>query len=184
LERDAARQPGFGEKESAVIANRAAPAPTTAAAPPVGRAVRAIVIAGLVAGTLDILYVIVFYGMRGASTQRILQSVSAGLLGRDAAVKGGAATAAFGLALHFIIALGAAAVFYAASRKLRFLVEKPLLGGVLFGAGAWLFMQLVVLPLSAVPPKSFPPPEWWVVFIAHITCVGPPIAFVVRRLAR
>lgn len=145
-------------------------------------ALRTILAAGAVAGVLDILYVIIFYAFRNVSPARILQSVAAGLLGREAAVKGGTATAALGLGLHFVIATGAAAVFYAASRKLRFLVEKPIVGGLLFGTGAWLFMQLVVLPLSAVPPRSFPPAEWHVGFIAHLTCVGLPIAFVARWL--
>jgi hypothetical protein len=145
---------------------------------------RAIFAAGLVAGVLDITYVIVIFGFRGVRPARILQGIAAGLLGREQALQGGAATAALGLALHFTIALGAAAVFYVASRRLRFLVEKPVLGGVAFGAGVWLFMNLVVLPLSANPPKSFPPPQWWIVFIAHLLCVGLPIAFVVRRLGR
>jgi hypothetical protein len=45
-------------------------------------------------------------------------------------------------------------------------------------------MQLVVLPLTALPHKPFPPPQWWVVFIAHLVCVGLPIALVVGRMER
>ncbi|HUR58859.1 MAG TPA: hypothetical protein VM029_14190 [Opitutaceae bacterium] len=142
---------------------------------------RVILTAGLIAGALDILYVIIIYGVRGVPATRILQGIAAGLLGSAAAGKGGVATAGLGLALHFVIAVGAAAAFYAVSRRLRFLVEYPVIGGLLFGGAVWLFMNLIVLPLSANPPRSFPPPQWGTVFVAHLLCVGLPIALVVRR---
>jgi hypothetical protein len=147
------------------------------------RALRTILTAGLIAGVLDIGYVFLVYGIwRGANSLKILQGIAGALIGREAAANGGLATAALGLAIHFCIALGVTAVFYALSRKLRFLVERPWVAGPLFGAAVWLVMQLVVLPLTAAPPKSFPPPQWWVVFIAHLVCVGLPIAVVVRRM--
>lgn len=145
-------------------------------------AATAIVSAGLIAGALDILYVIVFYGFRGVSAERILQSVAAAAIGREAAMQGGWQAAMLGLGFHFVIALGAAAAFYAVSRRLRFFVEHPLVGGPLYGVLVWLFMNLAVLPLSATPPKSFPSPGWAPVFIAHLVCVGLPIAWVVARL--
>jgi uncharacterized membrane protein YagU involved in acid resistance len=144
---------------------------------------RAIFWGGLWCGVLDIAFVIVFYGLRGASPVRILQSVAAGALGSPA-YQGGAGTAALGLALHFVISFGAATVFSVAALRLRFLTGQALVAGVLFGAAVWLFMQLVVLPLSASPPKSFPPPAPWPVIVAHLTCVGPPIALAARRFLR
>jgi uncharacterized membrane protein YagU involved in acid resistance len=132
---------------------------------------------------LDIGYVFLVYGIwRGANSLKILQGIAGALIGREAAANGGLATAVLGLAVHFCVALGMTAVFYALSRKLRFLVERPWVAGPLFGAAVWLVMQLVVLPLTAAPPKSFPPSQWWVVFIAHLVCVGLPIAVVVRRM--
>ena len=136
--------------------------------------------AGWVAGVLDIAYVIVFYGIKGVPAMRILQGVAAGLLGGDAAMNGGWATATLGLAIHFAIALVVAAVFVALSRALRWLVAYPLVSGPIYGVLVWLAMNLVVLPLTATPPKSFPPANWMPVFIAHLVCVGLPIALVVR----
>lgn len=134
---------------------------------------------------LDIGYVLVLYGLwRGANSVRILQGIAGGLIGRDAAANGGIATALLGLAIHFAIALSVAAVFYALSRKLRVLVERPWISGPIFGAVVWLVMQVVVLPLTATPPKAFPPSQWWVVFIAHLLCVGLPVALLVRRAER
>jgi hypothetical protein len=146
-------------------------------------ALRTILTAGVVAGVLDIAYVFVVYGLwRGANSFKILQGIAGALIGREAAANGGLATATLGLAIHFCIALSVTAVFYALSRKLRFFVGQPWIAGPLFGIALWLVMQLAVLPLTATPPKSFPPPQWWVVLIAHLVCVGLPIALIVRRM--
>ena len=155
--------------------------------------VRTIAAAGFVAGVLDLGYVIVFYGSKaalagtatfGAVAARIPKGIAAGVLGAPAALAGGAGTIVLGVALHFTIALGAATAFYAASRRWRSLTGRWWWSaGLVFGVAVWLFMQRVVLPLSAVPPKTFPPPQWLPVFIAHLLCVGLPIAGVTRRLA-
>lgn len=149
-----------------------------------GSAWRAIFYAGLVAGVADIAFIIVYYLLKNVPATRVLQGVAAGALGQNAAVKGGMATAILGLALHFVIAFGAAAVFYVTSRKLRWLVEKPILGGLFYGVCVWLFMNLAVLPLSATPPASFPGKTWLPVLFAHLTCVGLPIALITRKVAK
>ena len=143
-------------------------------------ALSTIFLAGVVAGVLDITYVFVVFGYRDGIAERVLQGIAAGLIGRDAAKAGGLGTAALGLGLHFVIALGAAATFYALSRRLRLLVRYWPIAGLLYGAAVWLFMNLVVLPLDANPPKVFPSPQWTKILIAHLICVGLPIALVVR----
>ena len=147
-------------------------------------AARVIFEAGLMAGVLDITYVIVFFGFSGVPAERILKGIAAAVLGRAAALQGGWGVAALGLGIHLYVALSAAAVFYALSRRLTFLTGHALLSGVGYGVLVWFVMNLVVLPLTATPPKSFPPPQWVAVFIAHLVCVGPPIALVVRRHAK
>src|SRR5438445_5547038 len=108
-------------------------------------AIRAIVFGGSVAAALDILFAISFSAYYGVSVTRVLQSVASGLLGRDA-YSGGAPTAALGLALHFAMAYAFACAFFLASRRLGFLVRRPVLSGALFGVVVFLVMWLVVLP--------------------------------------
>src|SRR4030095_9717030 len=88
----------------------------------------------------------------GVGPIRVLHSVASGLLGA-AAFQGGGKTAVLGLALHFLIATTAAAVFYFASRRLLFLIERPVPFGLLYGAIVYAFMNFVVLPLSNVAPR-------------------------------
>lgn len=153
--------------------SRAAAVPS----PAPSKATRAILWGGLIAGTLDITAACTTAALRGGSPVRTLQSVASGLLG-PGAFEGGRATAALGLLLHFVIAFTAAAVFYLASRKLRFLVEQPWISGPLYGIAVYFFMNLVVVPLSAAPFKI---PINFTGLLIHVFCVGLPIAFAVGR---
>ena len=149
------------------------------------RALRAILLGGLIAGTLDISYACIFsYVMRRTSPIRILQSVASGALGARA-FTGGIKTAVLGLAFHFFIALTAAAVYYFASRQLRLLITQAIICGVIYGIGIYLFMNFVVLPLSAIPFKmSYPPASLISGLLIHMFGIGLPIALVVRRYSR
>jgi len=123
-------------------------AATTAATS--SRAFLAIFWAGLACGVLDISQAFLAWGLlSGSRPSRVLQSVASGLLGPES-FKGGMATASLGAALHFFIAFTAAAVFYLASRKLSFLVQRPVLWGMIYGELVFLFMNYIVIPLSAI----------------------------------
>jgi hypothetical protein len=140
----------------------------------------AILQGGLCAGALDFIGACVSNASRGVAPLRIAQSIASGLLGR-AAFEGGYKTAALGVGLHFLIALGAAAVFCLASVRLHWSVEQPWLSGALYGIAVYWFMQLIVLPLSAIPFKqNFSWPVVVTGLIVHVLCVGWPIALICR----
>lgn len=147
------------------------------------RAVSAILWAGLVSGTLDITAALIVYGRFGASSVRLLQGIASGILGK-AAFQGGLATAFLGLFCHFFIATSAAAVYFAASRRVSVLVQHAVVSGGLYGIGVYFFMQLVVIPLSAIGPRAPSIGAVIVGVVIHICCVGLPIALMVRRFSR
>lgn len=141
---------------------------------------RAILWGGLAAGILDITYAFVASGLRGHGPVTVLQSVASGLLGK-AAFEGGLATAALGTVLHFFIATVAAAVYYAASRQLHFLTKHAVAFGMLYGIAVYIFMNFVVLPLSAIPfTVSYSPVKLVIDLLGHMLLVGLPIALAVR----
>jgi hypothetical protein len=146
--------------------------------------VRFVLVAGLAAGVLDIVNAILFWRIRsGVGAAAILQSVAAGLLG-EAAFAGGAATAALGLFLHLAIMCAMAAVYWAACRRLRWMLEKPVQAGVAYGLLTWAAMNYVVVPLSRAEPPPFVA-AWFVDgLLAHVLLVGLLFAFLARRLAR
>jgi hypothetical protein len=145
------------------------------------RPAAAILVGAAVAGVLDLIYAILVYSPRNPIL--IPQTIAGGVLGTES-YSGGALTAALGVALHFIIALGAATVYYFASRKLAFLVHRAALFGLVYGALVYLFMHLVVLPLSAVPSRDTPLIYQATEFVEHWFCVGLPIALSVRRYSQ
>ncbi len=141
------------------------------------RALPAILWGGLIGGTLDILYASVMSILSGGTPERMLKGIAAGLLGRNA-LSGGLEIAALGLALHFVIALGAGTTYYLASRRLTFLVTYAPPCGLLFGAVVYLVMNRVVLPLSAL---GVSPQLRLRELLAVMFFVGLPIAISVRR---
>lgn len=140
-------------------------------------AVLAVLVGGGIAGIVDLLLAV-----HGEGWRTIL-GVAAGLLGRQA-MHGGAATYALGVCLHFLIALTAAAVYYGASLPLPFLKGYPLVCGLCFGAAVQLFMNLIVLPLSALHLRGpFSLHDLFVGLLIHMIVVGLPISYSVSRLA-
>lgn len=141
---------------------------------------RAIATGTLVVGALDLLDAVVFFGLRGARPDRILQSIAAGLLG-PAAFQGGAATALLGLVLHFMIAFGIVLAYFIAAGRLAFLVRRPVVHGVWYGIVVYLAMNLVVIPLSnaGAGPRSLPVILNGV--LIHIFGVGLPAAWFASR---
>jgi hypothetical protein len=109
---------------------------------------QAIVYGGLAVGTLDILDVIIFFGLRNhVSPIRILQSIAAGVLGK-ASFSGGITSAALGLALHYFIAFSVVTVYVLASRRWPPLRLRPLVYGAIYGVLVYLVMNQIVIPLS------------------------------------
>lgn len=144
---------------------------------------KAVLAGGLVAGVLDIAAASVNVWLRsGRGPLWTLQSVAGGLYGAET-FNGGWRTAALGLMLHFFIAFTAAAVYYAASRRLRFLVNRAILSGMLYGAAVWAFMYLVVLPRTPLRIAHSLSSVLTGILI-HVFFVGLPIALSVRKFAR
>ena len=139
---------------------------------------------GLIAGTLDICAACLTAWYRaGVGPIGLLQYVASGALG-PAAFQGGVKTALIGLALHFLIATIWTVVFYLASRKWLFLIERPIQFGLLYGIAVYLIMTFVVVPLSLVTPRPATITGRTIGILTIMFCVGLPIALIVRRFSR
>jgi hypothetical protein len=146
---------------------------------------QALALGTLTVGVLDLLDAVIFFGLRGVPATAILRSIASGLLG-PAAFDGGAATAALGVLLHFIIAFLIVLTYRLVSGWLPLLVREPIGFGALYGVAVYLTMTLVVVPISAA--GSGPPalPEWPVLangLLIHILGVGVPSALFARASA-
>jgi hypothetical protein len=145
------------------------------------RPVLAVLLGGGIAATLDIVYACVSNAQYGKTPLWVFQSVATGWLG-SAAFAGGTLAGAVGLASHYGILLAAAVVYLMASHRLPILRTYAVACGAIFGALVYLFMNFVVLPLSAFPYKlSHPPLRLLEGFASHAIFVGIPIALCIRR---
>ena len=144
---------------------------------------RAVLWAGFACGVLDITAALVVYGFFGAKPVPLLQGIASGLLG-SRAFQGGLATALLGLLCHFVIAFGAAAVYFAASRTIPFLIQNAILSGALYGVAVYFFMNRIVVPLSSAAKRPYSMKLMIIGVVIHIFCVGLPISLGVRRFSK
>lgn len=142
-----------------------------------------ILIAGLVAGILDISDALIFFYVHShVAPMRLFQGIAAGLIGKSS-FSGGLATAALGLLMHFCIATFWAAVFVIAARSLPALRRRAITFGMVYGLIVYAIMNYLVLPRTHAHPL---PTNASIAVIngvcAIVFCVGLPIALVNKRL--
>jgi len=141
--------------------------------------------AAAVAGSLDLLYALTFWGAQGVPPVRILQSIASGWLGREA-YSVGAPAAVLGALSHYGIVLVMAWACYRVARIWPALARRPWLFGPLYGAALYLAMTYVVVPLSAAGNGQWPAWQWSQLahLAAHMALVGTPCAFAAARVLR
>ena len=106
----------------------------------------AIVLGGLVAGTVDIGAAML---ISGKSMAFILQFIASGVLG-EASFDGGLGTIVLGALLQWAMSLIIAAIFVFASLRLPWMRRRWAAAGLAFGVATYFVMTYVVVPLSAV----------------------------------
>jgi hypothetical protein len=108
---------------------------------------RAILIGGLVAGTLDIQAAAL---INRVSPVLISHYIATGVMGR-AALTAGAPAACLGLVLQWAMSVIIAAIYWFVTAGMPRLRERWWLGGLLAGVVIFLVMNFVVMPFSAAP---------------------------------
>ena len=118
----------------------------TGEAPWPAATLRPILLATLVAGTLDILAAVGLTLYYGREPMNMLRYVASGPF--PAATGWGDAGAALGLAVHFALMAVMAAVYVLAAARRPALRARPVQWGVLYGLATYVVMNLIVVPLA------------------------------------
>ena len=138
---------------------------------------QAVLLGGLVAGTIDI-------GAASLISWRspifICQAVASGLLGR-ASFAGGMQTTFAGLLLQWVMSLFIAAIYVIASAWLPALKRRWIAGGLAYGVGIFFVMNYVVVPLSAVHRVPHFTVQTFVENMLAMLLFGLIVAFFARR---
>ena len=141
-----------------------------------------ILLAGFVAGTLDITVAILVYCyiMKALSPLRLLRGISAGIFG-NSALNNEIPMAFIGLGIHYAIAFCFTIVYYFAFSYIPFLRKQRIISGILYGVFVWSVMNLIVLPLSNAHHNPFNIKSALIAVVILILCVGLPISIIISR---
>ena len=136
--------------------------------------------------SLDLAFAIAWWAFEGVPPIRIFQSIAGWALGREAAISGGLATAAFGAALQFCVMLTIAALYFGLSRLDVRLRRQPLRWGALYGAIVYVVQHVVVVPyFSAAAAADASRLDWALACVlVYVTLVGIPCALFARAFVR
>ena len=144
-------------------------------------AARSILLAGFVAGLLDITAAIIsFYLNRHQPPTRMFQFIASGVLGKSA-FSGGMGTAALGLLFHFMVAYIFTLIFYFIYPRLNLFSKNKVVVGLVYGVIVWIIMNLVVLPLSNAAALPFKTKGIIIGILILMFCIGLPISLFAHR---
>ncbi|MXV50509.1 DUF1440 domain-containing protein [Pedobacter sp. HMF7647] len=112
----------------------------------------AIILAWLIAGTLDILAAILILAKGNAAG--VLRFVASGAFG-SAAFTGGSGYIWFGLLAHYFIAFCFVAFYFLIYQFVPFLRKNFILSAIVYGLFAQVVMSFLVLPLTQIAHRPF-----------------------------
>jgi len=143
------------------------------------RAWAAIFMAGGTAGAIDFLYASTMMMMAGQPATRAWMGVAGALFGKNMVIEIGLPMAAVGAALHFLITISAAAIFYVAAKWQPILLKHRLVSAVVFGLLFFLAMNYVIVPLSLIGrPIYVGASRIARELLTHIIVIGLPISLI------
>lgn len=146
--------------------------------------VSAILLTGLLAGTLDALAAIIQYSINTSKNPvRIFYYIASGVFGKSA-YDGGTPMVIAGVIFHYLIATSFAAFFYIIYPAIPWLGKNKILGGLIYGIFAWLVMNLAVVPLSRVSRGPFQIQQVLIGMGILMIAIGLPISLLANRYWR
>jgi hypothetical protein len=141
--------------------------------------IKVILLAGLVAGTLDLAGTLAVYSvlLHKASAIFILQRIASAAIG-PSALSGGWVMAGYGLLFHYIIAFSFIVAYVLVYPHLPLLQKNKHVSGLFYGLLVWLIMNRIVLPLTKIHMAPF---QWSNALIGMallMLFIGLPVAYI------
>lgn len=140
--------------------------------------INTILLAGFIAGMLDILAAI--FILAKGNAEGVLRFIAKGAFG-DSAMSGGPEMILFGLVFHFIIAYSFTAGYFFIFLRIPALRKSGVLSGLLYGAFIWMFMNFFFLHFTHNPPRPFSIENSWKGIVILMLTVGLPIALITLK---
>ncbi len=147
-----------------------------------GGVLKAAAVAGLLAGTLDIVAAMIQFliATGGANPVIVLQYIASGVFG-PLAFSGSILYPCAGLLFHLVIATSWAGLFFEVYPRIALLRKSFVISGIAYGVIVWLAMTKIVVPLSYVRPVQHTLVKDLVAVAILMVFVGIPIAWRASR---
>jgi uncharacterized membrane protein YagU involved in acid resistance len=117
---------------------------------------KAVLLTTLVAGTLDIIAAHIHVTITsGQFPTKMFYAIAGGAIGQKTAFSGGPLVFVLGVFIHYFISLCFTLFFFLVYPAVYKVLPNKYVNGLLFTLFAWLTMNFIVLPLTALPQKPF-----------------------------
>jgi hypothetical protein len=137
---------------------------------------KAILFAGLVAGTLDGLAAMIVYQ---AMPMPLFGRIASAAVGRD--TFSGEVMMVLGILFHYFIAFSWTALFFLIYPKIPLLAKMKILGGIIYGAIVWCVMNLAVVPMTKLNPAVFTTVGVLKGMVILMIMIGLPVSLLANR---
>jgi hypothetical protein len=149
---------------------------------PSKNATRTILLAGFVAGTLDILAAFTqYYINTGKDPLIILKYIASAAIGKGKAYGGGTEMILLGLLFHYIIAYGLTIFFFWIYPYWNRLSKNKFITAVVYGIFAWMVTTLVIVPLSYIGKFPSDPTQATIAILILIFMIGLPLSLIIGK---
>ncbi|MEX6685966.1 hypothetical protein QTN47_00585 [Danxiaibacter flavus] len=139
-----------------------------------------IIKAGLIAGTLDIVTALIMFYMKTHKDPMIVfKYIASAAFGK--AAYSGASFIVAGIVFHYIIAFSFTILYFFLYPRIKFMHNYPVLAGLTYGICVWLIMNLLVLPLTQLPPITFNLQSAITGTIVLMLAIGLPVSLIVHN---
>ena len=140
---------------------------------------KAIVLALIIAGTLDMLSAIVIYNliMHRVTTLQILDGIAAALFGKTI-IGNQIVMAIIGLILHYFITFCFVVFYFLLYPRIPLLQKNKIISGLLYGILVWCIMNLLVVPVATDKHYHFLFLAFLRQILPLIFCIGLPISLI------
>jgi len=147
--------------------------------------IKKILLAGLIAGTIDIIaaFIDAWFSFH-ATPQKVLNGIAGGAIGEENAA-GSFLMMIFGLLIHFFIVYSYTFFFYFIYPGLKKIIRSNIVLGILYGLFIWATMRFIILPtLSQVQFAPFKITKAFKPMLILIGAIGIPLSLMMSRIIK
>ena len=144
--------------------------------------IKTILLAWLVAGTLDMLGALLVYTviLKKVTVEKLVRGIARGIF-KNEAMTGGTEMIFYGVAFHYFIAFAFTLFFFLIFPYISFFRKQKIIGGLLYGLFVWAIMNLIVLRIVFPNPAPITFKGAWIGASILMVMIGLPLSYFANK---